>query len=277
MEGKNRNTIYEGLAENNLAQLYWLMDDFRSAHNAIDNATRLFRKLKDKTRIGFSLDTKANVYLAEKKYASRLRVIDKAIDILKRGENAAYLVESILTRAKVLLHLDRYEEAITTLLDAIEVNRIKVGGDSVKNLIEEFALALRSVSLRRTDGSSDRSGGESGLNLLIPASLSNYAAYSGVRIHNSSLDRFGLKQGSLAILVDNPVNRGDLVAVECKRDGSINCGIFDREFGLVSLDKGDDDLQIFDENEVKILGKIVGVGDTPSRDDDAIIVEPLPV
>jgi tetratricopeptide (TPR) repeat protein len=273
--GKAGHKIYQGISENNLAQLYWLTRDFEKAHRAIDNATRIFRSIKDKTREGFSFDTKANVFIAEKKYTNALRSIEKAIDILRRGENAAYLVEAILTKTKTLLYLDRFADSILTLFEAIEINRIKIGEESVRKLVDEFVQVLTDVSTSRpTIGEASR---ENSLNLLIPASLAHYPSYSGVWVQSSSLERFGLKRGALAIVVNESVQRGDLVAIEELNDGSIHCGVFDREFGLVCLDKGDDEPQLFDEDHVKVLGKIVGVGGQNSTRGGDIVIEPVAV
>ena len=272
--GKAGHKIYQGIAENNLAQLHWVIGDFEKSHKAIDNATRIFRSIKDKTREGFSYDTKANVFIAEKKYINAVRAIDKAIEILKKGENAAYLVEAILTKAKTLLHLNRFSDAVLTLAEAVEINRVKVDEESAKKLIDEFVQVLQDVSATRSVADEAGSSNE-GLKLLVPASLAHYPSYTGIWVHSPNLDPFGLKKGSLAIVVDEDVNRGDLVAIEEVKNGLINCGIFDREFGLVCLDKGDGEPQLFDEDEVKILGKIVGVGNTTSGGNDDIVVEPL--
>ncbi|HYJ92646.1 MAG TPA: tetratricopeptide repeat protein [Pyrinomonadaceae bacterium] len=275
--GKARHRICQGIAENNLAQLYWLIGDFEKAHRAIGDATKIFRGIGDKTREGFSFDTKANIFVAEKKYANALKSTEKAIDILRRGENAAYLVEAILTKAKTLLYLNRFTDAILALVDAIEIERIKVGEEAVRKLIDEFAQTLNHVSAAKSGSRRTTAGSRGGLNLLIPASLAHYPSYSGVWVHNSNLEGFGLKKGSLAIVVDNEVKRGDLVAIEDLKTGSVNCGIFDREFGLVCLDKGDDEPQLFNEDDVRILGKIVGVGDDQYHGKDEIVVEPLPI
>ena len=274
--GKAQHRIYQGTAENNLAQLYWLTGDFERAHRAIDNATRIFRGIKDKTREGFSFDTKASIFVAEKKYANALRTIDKAIDILRRGENAGFHAEAILTKAKVLLHMDRFGDAILALISAVEITRIKVGDESVRKLVEEFAGVMKEVSATQPTAG-ETAVGMDGLNLLVPASLAHYPAYSGIWIQSSNLRHFGLKKGALAIVVNEDARRGDLVAIENLRSRSISFGLFDREFGLVCLDKGDGEPQLFDENEVRILGKIVGVGDRDANASLDIVVQPLSI
>ena len=105
---KARHRIYLGTVENNLAQLYKRQNRFSKAHEAIDRATKIFRNIKDVTREGFSFDTKALIYFAEKEYADALKMADKAINILDKGENKAYLVETYLTKVKTLIYLDDF-------------------------------------------------------------------------------------------------------------------------------------------------------------------------
>jgi len=274
--GKAGHKIYQGTSENNLAQFYWRTGDFEKAHRAIDNATRIFRSINDKPREGFSFDTKANIFLAQQKYANALRSIDKAIDILKRGENASFLVEAILTRAKILLFLDRLTDAVLGLVNAVEIERVKVGEEAVRRLIDEFVQTLKQVSRAEPEAARRWPSGSGNLNLLIPASLAHYSSYSGVWVHNSNLERFGVRRGALAVVVNEEVRRGDLAAIEHRKTGLIHCGTFDRDFGLVSLDNGDGEPQLFDEDEVRILGKIVGVGCCQNDDKGEIAVEPLP-
>jgi tetratricopeptide (TPR) repeat protein len=272
---RSGHRLYLGTITNSLAQVYALSGNFSIAHRSIDNATKIFRKLKDKTREAYSLDTKAHVFILEKQYVSALRTIDKAIEMLKRGESAAYCVEAVLTRAKVLLYLDRISDAIASLVEAIEINRAKIGGDAVVKLVEEFEKVLREVHGKVEERPKPIL--EKGLHLIVPASMAHYRTYSGVWMHDANLDRYGLRKGSLAVVVEQDAERGDLVAIEELKTGAIRCGIYDTDFGLVCLDRGDDEPQLFNADEVRVLGKIVGVGDERKEGMGEIVVEPLPV
>lgn len=97
---KSGHRIYLGTIENNLAYLYKSQRRFKEAHSAIDNGVGIFKKLKDRTREGFSLDTKAQIFCDEGKYKEALKVIEKAIFILSKSENADYLTETYLSKSK---------------------------------------------------------------------------------------------------------------------------------------------------------------------------------
>jgi tetratricopeptide (TPR) repeat protein len=273
-----KHNIYVGTVENNIALLYRDLGDFPNAHAAIDSAITTFRKVRDKTRTGFALDTKANIFLSEGKFASALATIDKSIEILKRGENAGYRVESLLTRAKILLHLDRFADATMTLLEAVDIQRLKIDEDAARQLVDEFEAEWRKIRPgRQVSGSVVPIGGE-GVQLLLPRSLSTHRSYSAVRINNSYLEKFGLRSGTLAVIADDKVERGDLVAIEDLTDRSVRCGLFDSDFGLVCLERGDSEPELFDENTVRILGKIVGIADNANRTRSGeLIVQPITV
>lgn len=258
--GRSKHNIYCGAVENNIALLYRDLGEFSKSHSAIDEAVKIFKRARDKTRVGYAFDTKANIFLSQGEYQKALSVVDESIDILKRGENSAYCVESLLTRSKILLYLNRFVDAILSLNQAVDIQRVKVGESSVRELIGDFEKELlkiysNAVPTRTIDHERER-----GVELLLPASFDQYGSFIAIRINNSYLEQFGLKQGSLAIVVDREVQRGDIVAIEELTSGSVRCGIYDSDFGLVCLDRGDSEPELFNKDEVRVLGKIVGVG-----------------
>ena len=92
-------------------------------------------------------------------------------------------------------------------------------------------------------------------------------------------ERLVIGHESLGTVEEAPVNsgfkRGDLVAVlEIESDEAV-CGFYDADFGIVCIEgiKGQPDL--FDEKEVKILGKIVGVCDSGETEDGKLVVRTL--
>jgi hypothetical protein len=66
-----------------------------------------------------------------------------------------------------------------------------------------------------------------------------------------------------------------LVAVSELASGEISCGFFDSDFGVVCLEGCDSEPQLFDQQDVKIIGKIIGVCGTDKDLDGKLIVRPL--
>lgn len=271
---KSGNKFHCGLAENNLAQLYKSQNKFTQAHKAIDNATKIFRKIKDKTREGFSLDTKAQIYFVEKKYSKALETIEKALTILGKGENAAYLIETYLTKVKILLYLDDFSAATLCLSDAVQLAKTRISEKAALNLVKEFELVLEEKTSRKADENfSEEKSTDGNLQLILPPSLAHYQQIEVIRIQNEHLEEIGLKKGSLAIVVNEKIKRGDLTAVSERETDLVICGFYDSEFGIICLDGIKTEPQLFDEENVKILGRIVGV--CSSETDGKMIVEPI--
>ena len=269
---RSGHKIYLGTVENNLAQLYKEKRKFAKAHESIDHATRIFRQIKDKTREGFSYDTKALIFFAEAKYADALKAAEKGASILRKSENTAYLIETLLTKAKILLFLDNFSEAVLSLSDAVGMARVQTGDETAIRLIKEFEAALEE---RNTPPKKNLESGD--FELILPQSISHFSDYRGIWINNTQLEIIGLVKGSLAIVVKAKVKCGDLIAVSEVESGEVSCGFYDTDFGIVCLEGADGEPQIFDEKEIRILGKIVGVCNSGRTEDGKMVVEALKI
>lgn len=271
----SRHRIYLGTVENNIAWLYKELGQFEQAHAAIDNATRLFRSIKDSTREGFSLDTKASLFIAEKRYEEALISIEKAVSILKKSSNSAYMVETLMTRAKVLLFLNNFPDAVVSLIDAVNIARVQTGETAVKRLIDDFEETLRTRHALETEVPADSQIAEGSFDLVLPASIGHYSDYRGIWINNTRLEGIGLHRGSLAIVAKAVVERGDLAAISELETGDVSCGFYDCEFGIVCLEGTGGEPQVFNESEIRVLGKIVGVCHDPTPNGGKVAVESL--
>ena len=271
------NKIQVALAENNLSQIYKTERLFTDAHASIDRATVLFKEIGDRTREGFSLDTKALIYFDEGKYTEALDTINRAIAILGKSENFGYLTETISTKARIQLFSDDFSTATLTLLEAVDLAKVRIGEQAAMRLIRDFEQAFdqrNSEKQRATDNA--RTGLASGdLKLILPPEIAHYTDYQGIWINNSDLEPFGVPTGSLAIVVPSAVRRGDLVALIENESDLVSCGFYDNDFGIVCLEAGGSEPQLFDQSDVKILGRIVGVCDAKGESDKPLEVRPL--
>ena len=273
------NKIQIALAENNISQLYEAQRRFSLAHASIDRATQLFNEIKDRTREGFSLDTKALIYFTEGKYAEALETVERAIAILERSENYAYLVETIATKARIQLFSNDFSTATLTLLEAVELAKIRISEETAMRLIREFEQSLQDRNAAKESHHAEdvqsRIASDDDLKLVLPTALAHYDGYQGIWISNSDLEQYGLARGSLAIVVPQNVRRGDLVALVELSSDLVSCGLYDCDFGIVCLEALGSEPQLFDESDVKILGKIVGVCRAEKNPDGTLEVVPL--
>jgi tetratricopeptide (TPR) repeat protein len=275
---KSGNRNYLGTVQNNLAQLYKSMGDFINAHQAIDIAADTFIKMGDKTRSGFSLDTKALIYIEEDELVKALQTIEKGVGLLRQGENADYLVETLATKIDILVKLNKISDALLCLSEAIEIARVNISEDKAKKLADNFAKALtvtKAPAIIKIH--SEKESENKNIELVLPPELSHYREIQGVWIKNRHLEKSGLKRDSLAIVAEDQIERGDLVAIIKTENQDVSCGFYDKDFGIICLEGIDCEPQLFNEEEIEILGKIIGVAETEKADDNKMWVEPINV
>ena len=273
---KSGHQIYLGAVENNLAQLYKIERRFAKAHEAIDRATKIFRKIKDRTREGFSLDTKAQIYFAEGRFNEALITIEAAIAIMLTSENLAYLVETYLTKTKILIYLDDISAATLCLFEAVQLAKANISEEAANNLVKEFENTLHEKNSFVADTIfTENKAEEETFELILPPSIAHYRNVQGIWIKNTHLEPFGLRKGSLAIVVREKIKRGDLVALSELATDAVSCGFYDADFGIVCLENGSGEPTLFDENDIKILGKIVGVCSSEKNSEGKMFVKPL--
>ena len=256
---RSRHKVYLGTVYNNLAQLWKTQQRFGAAHESVDAAIKLYRQLRDRNREGSSIDTKAQIFLEERKLPEALAAADRSIVVLRKSDNTDFVVESLLTRSKILLLTDNFTEAVLQLVDAVNIARVQNSEEAARRLIQEFEAAFNDRDRSAVEPQAIEKGQ---LELVLPPSIGNYSEYKGVWINSSHLEKAGIKQGSLAIVAPEVVKRGDLVAITENDSEQVICGAYDSEFGIVCLERDDDDPQLFNENDIRILGKIIGVCNT---------------
>ncbi len=271
---KAKHKIYSGTTENNLSLFYKSINAFPKAHKAIDNATNIFREINDKTRYGYSFDTKALIYLDEGKYDQAIKTVDEGIKILRKSENNVYLVETLSTKIKILIKLNKIAEASTCLSEAIGIANVSISGEKATKLAELFEQTLIETKAPVvTRLYSEKEFIDDDIELVLPSEISHFEEIEGVWIKNKHLEKVGLKQGSLAIIVKEEVKRGDLVAVLERESEDVICGFYDIDFGIICLEALDRKPQLFDEDEIQILGKIVGVANGLEENRNKVNVE----
>ena len=296
------NKSHQALVENNLALLYQSQKRFAEAHLLIDCGIQNFAALKDRTREGFALDTKAQIFLAERKFSQALETVEKAIEILQRGENAAYLTETLLSKVKILLKSDDFSAATMCLVEAVQIANTKIGENEAKRLVAEFETAIkektekliRETAAKKTRRAAPRPADsnsfnpfehqpatgetriEENLKLILPSELKHFTAIQAIWINNRHLESVGLVPGLLAVIgAVKDTERGDLIAVSDIETDAVSCGFYEKELGIVCLEGDDGNVELFDEEKIKIVGKIIGICNPADKKFGKLPVRPL--
>lgn len=137
---------YRARVENNCGMLYLQMEKFADAHEHLDKALGFFEALGDRGSAAQVRESKARAFLSEGRYREAESLANTAAQVLEAGGHAVFFAEALTTRGTALARLNRQEEAITTLRQAMEA--AETAGDSgyagraALVLLEEAGTAL---------------------------------------------------------------------------------------------------------------------------------------
>lgn len=150
---------YCGHNLNNLAFLLNKLGRYDEAHQHLDHAYNIFQSLKDSGNIAQVIETRARVFLGEKRYAEALGAINYAVGILEQGGEQALLADAITVQAIVQIRMQDYGNSLSTFRRAIEVaenaGALESAGLAALSMIEEHGLRFPDYELyqlyRRAD------------------------------------------------------------------------------------------------------------------------------
>jgi tetratricopeptide (TPR) repeat protein len=112
---------YRATNENNLANLLRKMGRHRQAHEHLDRACSVLRKLQDAGLLAQVDETRARVFIEEKRYAEAERIIARAVQTLEQGGAAALLSEALTTQGVAWARLGKNDASIGVLRRAVKV------------------------------------------------------------------------------------------------------------------------------------------------------------
>jgi AraC-like DNA-binding protein len=118
---KTKHFLYLAGVENNLAIFFKIEGVFDEAHKSAKAARETYKKLGDKNHEGYSIDTQAQIYMAQDKYKEALKCANEATAMLANGENYYYLANSIQTKSHIQLYLKDYSESVKTIVEAVNI------------------------------------------------------------------------------------------------------------------------------------------------------------
>ena len=145
--------------ENNIGFIHMLLGRAAEALTHLDKARAIFVSLKDSRMVAQVNETRARVFLAEKRFVEAERAIFAAVTVLEQGDDAPLLAEALATEGSILAGSEKYDSARAAFNRASEV--AAAAGDShfaavaQLRMIEEIGGALSRAELlasyRRAD------------------------------------------------------------------------------------------------------------------------------
>jgi tetratricopeptide (TPR) repeat protein len=127
--------------ENNLAFLLYKLGRYRDAHEHLDQAQRIFTRISDAGNLAQVRETRARVFLAEKKYQRAADMIGGAVGALEKAGELGLLADALTVKAIVEAKLGHHYLSLPTFRRAIRVaeqaGALESAGLAALSLIEE--------------------------------------------------------------------------------------------------------------------------------------------
>lgn len=136
--------------QNNLAYLLSKLGRHAEAHEHLDRAERIFRRLADAGSLAEVRETRARVLLAEGHYRAAERVVARAVETLERSGAAALLADALAVQGLVRARLGAHEGSLDALRRAVEVaeqgGALANAGRAALTIIEEHGAERLSAT-----------------------------------------------------------------------------------------------------------------------------------
>ena len=137
-----RHTIYRAHVKNNVGYLLFKLSRLRKAHEYLDHARRLFVSVSDKVRAAQVDDTRAQVFIAQEKYAEAEVASRNAVSSFRKAGRQSFLAEALVTYGIALARQTKTVRAQSALQEAVEVahdaGALNQAGIAALTLIEEI-------------------------------------------------------------------------------------------------------------------------------------------
>lgn len=116
-----RHERYRGNNLNNLARLLAKLGRYEEAHEQLDRAQRIFVSLNDAGNLAQVRETRARIFLAEKRYEKAADVITGAVGALERVGEPALLADALSVQATIEARRGHHYRSIPTFRRAVKV------------------------------------------------------------------------------------------------------------------------------------------------------------
>ena len=142
-----RNVFFRVDLKNNLGNVLRLLRRFKEAHKYLAEARRLAVSVRDKLRIAQIDETRAQVFIAEKRFKEAESVARGVVSVLAKTDRSGLLAEALITHGIILARLNQPERSQFCFQRAIEVAQqvgaLNKAGLASLSMIEEVEQLSR--------------------------------------------------------------------------------------------------------------------------------------
>lgn len=137
-----KNVVFRAHVKNNIGNVLRELGLFREAHRYLEQARRLFMRVRDKVRTAQVDDTRAQVFIAESKYAEAELIARSAARSFERAGRQCFLADTLINQGIALARLRETERAQFIFQRAIEIahqaGALNRAGLAALTMIEEI-------------------------------------------------------------------------------------------------------------------------------------------
>jgi tetratricopeptide (TPR) repeat protein len=118
-----QHRCYLANVENNLGFLLYKVNQFEEAHEHLNRARRIFTCLKDRIALAQVDETRARVFLKEKRDAEAERAARSSVRTLESSDRPSLLAEALKRHGMALARLGHYSAALEAFRRAIDLSQ----------------------------------------------------------------------------------------------------------------------------------------------------------
>lgn len=137
-----RSTIFRAHVKNNIGNVLCDLCRFKEAREYLDHARRLTVSAKDKVKTAQVDESRAQLFIAERKYVEAEFAARQAARTFDKSGHQCFLAEALTTQGIALARLEKTERAQFTIQQAIEIahqaGSLNQAGIAALTLIEEI-------------------------------------------------------------------------------------------------------------------------------------------
>lgn len=180
-----QNNVFRADVQNNLGFLLYKLCRHKEAHRCLDRARRLRVTVKDKVGTAQIDDSRAQVFLAEKKFKEAEAVAKTAVKVLEKSGHQCLLTDALITYGIALARSKQTQRAQFTFQKAIEVahqvGALNKAGLAALTLIEELEELEPDALYAAYDRASDWLAKSQSQDLLLRLNVAARRVFSTLR------------------------------------------------------------------------------------------------
>jgi len=184
-----RNVVFRADVKNNLGFLLFKTGRFKEAHGQLEQARRLTSSVRDRVGIAQIDDTRAQAFIAEKKFKEAEAVARNAVRILEKSGHQCLLADALVTQGIALVRLKRTEPAQFTFQKAIEVahqvGALNKAGIAALTMIEELDELAPDALYAAYDRASEWLAKSQSQDLLLRLNAAARKVFASLREHRN--------------------------------------------------------------------------------------------